>query len=84
MITILIIIAAILGVWLLSYLIVNKVPKKIRPVISIILWVFIIFLGYKIYQSIMGPIEFNKEKKVRFAKVIDNLKIIRDAEIAHK
>jgi len=32
----------------------------------------------------MGPIEFNKEKKVRFAKVIDNLKIIRDAEIAHK
>jgi len=84
MITILIIIAAILAVWLLSYLIVNKVPKKIRPIISIILWVFIIFLGYKIYQSIMGPIEFNKEKKVRYAKVIDNLKIIRDAEIAHK
>jgi len=84
MITILIIIAAILVVWLLSYLIVNKVPKKVRPFISIILWVFIIFLGYKIYQSIMGPIEFNKEKKVRFAKVIENLKIIRDAEVAHK
>ena len=61
--TFLIIIAAILVVGLLSYLIVNKVPKKLRPIISIILWVLIIFLGYKIYQSIMGPIEFNKEKK---------------------
>ena len=84
MITILIIIAAILVVWLLSYLIVNKVPKKLRPIISIILWVFIIFLGYKIYQSIMGPIEFNKEKTARYTPVIKKLKIIRDAEVAHK
>jgi xanthosine utilization system XapX-like protein len=82
--TFLIIIAAILVVGLLSYLIVNKVPKKLRPIISIILWVLIIFLGYKIYQSIMGPIEFNKEKKIRYALVIENLKIIRDAEVAHK
>ena len=84
MITILIIIAAILVVWLVSYLIVNKVPKKLRPFISIILWVFIIFLGYKIYQSIMGPIEFNKEKTARYTPVIEKLKIIRDAEVAHK
>ena len=82
--TFLIIIAAILVVGLLSYLIVNKVPKKLRPIISIILWVLIIFLGYKIYQSIMGPIEFNKEKKIRYSLVIENLKIIRDAEVAHK
>lgn len=82
--TFLIIIAAILVVGLLSYLIVNKVPKKIRPIISIVLWVLIIFLGYKIYQSIMGPIEFNKEKVIRYEKVIDNLKIIRDAQVAHK
>ena len=82
--TFLIIIAAILVVGLLSYLIVNKVPKKLRPIISIILWVLIIFLGYKIYQSIMGPIEFNKEKKIRYALVVENLKIIRDAQVAHK
>ena len=31
----------------------------------------------------MAPIKFNKQKVVRFAKVIDNLKIIRDAEIAY-
>jgi len=82
--TFLIIIAAILVVGLLSYLIVNKVPKKLRPIISIILWVLIIFLGYKIYQSIMGPIEFNNEKKIRYALVVENLKIIRDAQVAHK
>jgi len=84
MITILIIIAAILLVAFFAYLIVNKVPKKLRPIISIILWILIIFLGYNIYQGIMGPIKFNKEKKVRYAKVIDNLKIIRDAEIAYR
>jgi xanthosine utilization system XapX-like protein len=82
--TFLIIIAAILVVGLLSYLIVNKVPKNLRPIISIILWVLIIFLGYKIYQSIMGPIEFNKEKKIRYALVVENLKTIRDAQVAHK
>lgn len=84
MITILIIIAAIILVGLLAYLIVNKIPKKLRPLISILLWLLIIFLGYKIYQGIMGPIEFNKEKKERYAKVIENLKTIRDAEVAHK
>lgn len=84
MITILIIIVAVILVGLLAYLIVNKIPKKFRPIISIVLWLLIIFLGYKIYQSIMGPINFNKEKKVRYAKVIDNLKMIRDAEVAHK
>ena len=29
----------------------------------------------------MTPINFNKEKVVRFAKVIKNLKIIRDAQV---
>ena len=84
MITIIIILVAILFVALLAYLIVNKIPKKLRPVISILLWLLIIFLGYKIFHGIMGPINFNKEKVSRYTKVITNLKIIRDAEIAHK
>ena len=82
--TILIIIVSILVVGLLAYVIVNKVPKKARPIISLLLWVVIIFLGYKIYYSIMAPIKFNQKKKVRYEKVINNLKIIRDAELAHK
>ena len=37
----------------------------------------------KIYDGIMKPINFNKDKRVKFAKVIKSLKIIRDAEIAY-
>ncbi|RPD90768.1 hypothetical protein EGM88_15570 [Aureibaculum marinum] len=84
MYTILTIIAAVLVVALLAYLIVNKIPKGVRPVISILLWVVIAFLGYSIYQAIMAPIEFNREKVKRYTKVIDNLKTIRDAELAHR
>ena len=83
MISILIIFVAILVVAGLAYLIVNKLPRKLKPVLSIVLWVFIVFLGYQIYQSIMKPIDFNNKKKARYTKVIENLKIIRDAEIAY-
>ncbi len=48
------------------------------------LWLLIVFLSYKIYDSINGPIEFNKVKNKRYAQVIDRLKIIRKAQIAHK
>ena len=48
------------------------------------LWILIIFFSYKIYDSINGPIEFNKVKNERYAKVINRLKIIRKAQIAHK
>lgn len=82
MISILIIIVAILAVAGIAYLIVNKLPSKFKPLVSLALWAFIIFFGYQIYQSIMKPIHFNKEKKVRYTKVIENLKTIRDAQLA--
>ncbi len=83
MVNILIIIASVLAVAGLSYVIVNKLPAKLKPLLSIVLWVVIVFFAYKIYNSIMEPIKFNKEKRERYAQVIDNLKIIRDAEIAY-
>jgi hypothetical protein len=83
MTSILIIIVSILAVAGLAYLIVNKLPAKLKPVLSVVLWVVIVFFAYKIYNSIMEPIKFNNEKKERYAKVINNLKIIRDAEIAY-
>ena len=83
MISILIIIVSILAVVGLAYLIVNKLPAKLKPVVSIVLWVVIVYFGYQIYQSIMAPIKFNKIKKERYALVIDNLKTIRDAELAY-
>ena len=52
--------------------------------IQIVLWVASIFFAYKIYDSINGPIKFNQTKNERYAKVIDRLKDIRKAQIAHK
>lgn len=55
-----------------------------KLVIQIVLWIVIVFLGWKLYDSIMGPVEFNKTKEIRYAKVIKNLKDIQAAELAHK
>ncbi len=83
MMSILIIIVSILAVGGLAFLIVNKLPAKMKPVLSIVLWVVIVYFGYQIYSSIMTPINFNKIKKERYALVIKNLKTIRDAELAY-
>ncbi|MFZ9005112.1 MAG: hypothetical protein ACO3AE_13910, partial [Robiginitalea sp.] len=51
---------------------------------KIVLWIVCVFLGYMIYRSVTGPIEFDKVKKERFAEVIDRLKDIRNAQEAYK
>ncbi|WP_318344701.1 hypothetical protein [Flagellimonas baculiformis] len=55
-----------------------------KPVLIIVFALLSIFLGYKIYQSINAPIEFNKVKRERFSKVIAKLKDIRDSQEAYK
>jgi hypothetical protein len=77
------IIAAILVAVGLAIVIVKYLPLKLRSVVSIVLLLATIFLGYKIYDGIMKPINFNINKKVKYAKVIAQLKIIRDAQVAH-
>ena len=52
--------------------------------IQAILWVLCAVFSYQIYDSINGPISFNKTKNERYAQVINRLKIIRKAQIAHK
>ena len=49
-----------------------------------LLWILIIFFSFKIYDSINGPIKFNEVKNKRYADVINRLKTIRKAQIAHK
>ena len=49
-----------------------------------LLWILVIFFSYKIYDSINGPIKFNEIKNKRYADVINRLKTIRKAQIAHK
>jgi hypothetical protein len=67
----------------LAFVIVKFLPLKLRWVASLALLLLAVFLGYKIWDGVTGPIKFNKQKVVRFAKVINNLKIIRDAEVAY-
>jgi len=77
-------IAGIAVAVLLAILIMKFIPLKLQWLVSIVLLGLAGYLGYSIYDSIMGPIRFNVEKKVRYAKVIENLRMIRDAQDAHK
>jgi len=78
------IILAIVGVAVIAYAIVNFIPKKLHWILSLIFLVLIVYLTSLIYGGVMKPINFDKEKKARYSKVIDNLKMIKDAQIAHR
>lgn len=52
--------------------------------IQLVLWVVIGFLGYMVYNSVIGPVQFNKVKEARYAKAIENLREIRKAELAYR
>lgn len=55
-----------------------------KAVIQIVLWIVCIVLGYLIYRSVTGPIEFAKIKQERYSQVISKLKDIRNAQEAYK
>jgi hypothetical protein len=84
MITFFLILAAVVVTGFLAYAIVNYIPKKFHWIFSVVFISLAIFIGYKINFEIQKPIAFNKEKKIRYAKVIKALKVLRDAEVAYK
>ena len=55
-----------------------------KAIIQIVLWIVCIVLGYLIYRSVTGPIEFGKVKEERFSQVISKLKDIRNSQEAYK
>ncbi|SHI50537.1 hypothetical protein SAMN04488096_102152 [Mesonia phycicola] len=55
-----------------------------KIVIQLLLWVVIGFLGYLTFNAVYEPIKFNKVRDARYPKVIEKLKDIRQAELAHK
>jgi hypothetical protein len=67
-------------VWLID----KFVPKKAKPILNILLWILIVFLGYLTFDSVYGEIKFNQLKEKRYAVVIESLKDIRDAQLAHR
>jgi len=78
------ILLAVVGVAAMAYAIVNFIPKKLHWILSLIFIALIVYLTSLIYGGIMKPINFDKKKKVKYSSVIDNLKMIKDAQIAHR
>ena len=77
----LMILGAVLVAVLLAFAIVKYLPLNLRWIPSIVMLLLAVFLGFKIYNGIMEPIEFSKTKVKKYAPVVENLKIIRDAEV---
>lgn len=67
-------------VWLID----KFVPKNLKIVVNLVLWVIIIALGYFTFMSVYGEIQFNKLKEKRYAKVIEKLIDIQSSELAYK
>lgn len=55
-----------------------------KTILQIVLWIICGVLAYLIFQSVNGPIEFEKIRKDRFQAVINKLKDIRDSQEAYK
>ena len=58
--------------------------KAVRKIVQILLFFVIVALGYFIYVGVMKPIDFAKEKDVRYKEVVQRLKDIRTSQIAFK
>ncbi|MCF1191861.1 hypothetical protein LRR18_09715 [Mangrovimonas sp. AS39] len=85
MLTIIIVIVAVILLTIgLVWLIDKFIPAKVKPILTLVLWVLIIYLGYLTFNSVYEPIKFNQEKNKRYAKVIEKLIDIRDAQLAHR
>lgn len=56
--------------------------KKI--LIQFVLFVVVVGLGYMVYESIMEPVRFNKDKALREKVVIERLKDIRSSQFIFK
>ncbi len=55
-----------------------------KTVIQVLLAIGIVILGYLVYDSIMKPLRFEQEKKLRSEMVVKRLRDIRSAQIAYK
>ncbi len=79
----LIILAIVLSLTIV-YIVDKYNPKKYKGLILISLWSFIVIFFYMTFMSIYGEIKFNQEKEKRYKIVIENLKDIRDSQLAHR
>lgn len=85
MILLLIIFATItIALYFIAKLINKSTNKKLKPILSIVLWIVTLFFGYLIYQSVQAPIEFDKLKEKRFQIAVNKMLDIKSAQLAYK
>lgn len=58
--------------------------KQTRIIIQVLLGIISVVLAFLLFESIMAPVRFNKEKKIREEVVVQRLKDIRTVQMAHK
>ena len=58
--------------------------KALKTILSILLALVCLFLVYKIYDGIMQPVRFEKDVNARKKVAIQQLKDIRDLQVAYK
>ena len=80
------IISVVLGliVLVLLAIFINKIPKKLHPLMIVVLLGVSGFFGYKLYKSIEEPVKFEAAKEERYRDVVSQLILIREAQNAHK
>ena len=75
----------ILIVGIVSMIMIQRIiPNTIQNTLILLSIPVVIYTGYRLFRSIQDPIRFEREAKKRYAVVIDNLKQIRDAQVAYK
>lgn len=60
------------------------VSPKGRTIVSVVLWIVSLFLGYMIYSSVMKPIEFEKTKTERYEMAVRKMLDIKKAQSGYK
>ena len=58
--------------------------KPVKIIIEVVLLAAIVFLVYKIYSSIMQPVNFEKQRAYRESIAIQRLKDIRTLQVAYR
>ncbi len=58
--------------------------KTVKIIVEVVLLAVIVFLTFAIYNSIMEPVNFNKQKTYRESVAVQRLKDIRTLQVAYK
>ncbi|MDC8004113.1 hypothetical protein POV27_08615 [Aureisphaera galaxeae] len=81
---ILYIVLGIVAIIIIARVVTKYVPVKFAPIISIVLLLISVYLGWQLYNSITSTTRFNKLKEQKYEMVIAKLKDIQASQLAHQ